>query len=58
MRRSALERAQVEAILEAQASREERLAHADDVLENAGSPETLPDRVAALHERYCQLGSE
>ena len=58
MRRSALERGQVEAILDAQASREERLAHADDVLDNAGSPESLPDRIAALHQRYCQLGSQ
>jgi dephospho-CoA kinase len=58
MRRSALERGQVEAILDAQASREQRLAHADDVLDNAGSPESLPDRIAALHMRYCQLGSQ
>jgi dephospho-CoA kinase len=58
MRRSALERGQVEAILEVQASREERLAHADDVLDNAGSPESLPDRITALHQRYCQLGSQ
>jgi len=40
------------AVLEAQVSRAERLAAADDVLENAGELPVLRDRVLALHRQY------
>ena len=44
-----------EAILAAQASREARLAVADDVLDNAGPLAALAPAVAALHARYLAL---
>ncbi len=57
MRRNALAREQVLAILAAQASREQRLAAADDVIDNDGSPDTLAARVGALHEAYLLLAA-
>ncbi len=46
---------QVQAILQAQASREERLRHADDVLVNDGSLERLRAEVERLHAFYLTL---
>jgi dephospho-CoA kinase len=43
------------AILAAQASREARLAAADDVLRNSGSVADLRQAVDRLHEQYLQL---
>jgi len=40
------------AVLGAQATRAERLAAADDVIENAGELPVLRDRVLALHRQY------
>jgi dephospho-CoA kinase len=57
MRRNGLPREQVLAILAAQASREQRLAAADDVIDNDGPPEGLAERVRALHERYLELAA-
>ncbi|HTA63941.1 MAG TPA: dephospho-CoA kinase [Xanthomonadaceae bacterium] len=48
-------REQAERVLAAQASREQRLAIADDVIENAGTPEALAHRVAELHAFYLRL---
>lgn len=42
------------AALAAQASREERLALADDVLDNSGSLEQLRTQVSELHARYLR----
>ena len=42
-------------MLAAQASRAERLARADDVIDNSGPPEALAAQVAALHRRYLDL---
>lgn len=53
MARSGLSESDARAILEAQASRAERLAAADDVIVNDGVAEALPAQVAALHECYC-----
>lgn len=50
-RRDGLSAAQVEARMAAQASREQRLAAADVVLDNNGSPEELAAQVAELWER-------
>jgi dephospho-CoA kinase len=50
--RSGLTRAEAEAIMAAQASRAERLRHADDVIANDGSPEDLRPQVARLHREY------
>jgi dephospho-CoA kinase len=40
-----------------QLPRAERLARADDVLDNAGSPAALPAAVAALDARYRALAT-
>ncbi len=53
--RSGLSRAEVEAIMAAQASDAERLAAADDVIDNGGSLADLAERVAQLHSRYLAL---
>ena len=58
IRRSGLAPSQVEAIIAAQASRAQRLAAADDVLDNGGEADALPDQVRALHERYLRLAAE
>jgi len=42
-------------ILANQATREQRLAVADDVIDNSGDPAMLDAQVAALHERYLAL---
>lgn len=55
MQRSGLAREQVEAIIAVQASRQQRLAAADDVIDNNGAPDALPGAVAQLHERYLEL---
>jgi dephospho-CoA kinase len=44
-----------EAMLDAQATREQRLAVADDVIENTSDLESLDAAVDALHERYLVL---
>jgi dephospho-CoA kinase len=55
MARSGLARAEVEAILTAQATRTQRLAAADDVIDNTSGLEALDAQVAALHAKYLQL---
>lgn len=56
MRRNGFTREQVEAIVARQATREARLAAADDVIVNdtstAGAPGALAAQVEALHQRY------
>ena len=49
--------AQARAVLAAQASRAERLAKADDILENSGSIEDLRAGVDRLHARYRELAA-
>lgn len=46
---------QVQRIIAAQASRQQRLALADDVIENTGTLEALQQRVAELHRGYLEL---
>ncbi len=55
IRRSGLPPDQVRAIIAAQASREQRLAAADDVVDNASDPSALPGRVRELHAAYLEL---
>jgi len=43
---------QIEKILSAQATREERLSAADDVIDNTASSDALANRVAELHQQY------
>jgi len=57
VQRSALARQQVEAILAAQASREQRLAAADDVVENAADVAALEPQVKALHTKYLEMAA-
>jgi len=57
--RNGLSQNQIEGILKAQASREQRLAVAHDVLENHGdvSLEYLRQQVLGLHQQWCNLAS-
>ena len=52
--RDDVSRSEAEAALAAQASREERLAIADDVIENTADLETLHRRVDRQHQRYLE----
>jgi len=54
--RSGLSEAEVRAIVAAQAPRAQRLAAADDVIENRGTIEALREQVAALHRKYLEYG--
>ena len=55
MQRSNLPREEVERILAAQAGREERLKHADIVIENQGSLKELEVEVQNLHQKILQF---
>ena len=46
---------EAQAILDAQATRQERLAVADDVVDNSMSKEDTENQVQKLHERYIEL---
>ena len=52
--RSGLSEAEVRAIVAAQATRAQRLAAADDVIENRGTIEALREQVAVLHRKYLE----
>jgi dephospho-CoA kinase len=52
MARNGLPEAQVKAIMAAQASRAERLAAADDVIDNDGGQDALAPQVERLHQFY------
>jgi len=58
MQRSNLTQEEVERILAAQASREERLKHADVVIENQGSLKKLEAEVENLHQKILQIQKE
>lgn len=53
--RSGLSEDEVRAIMRTQVPRAQRLAAADDVLDNGGSRDALRTQVAALHEKYLQF---
>ncbi|MBW7983034.1 dephospho-CoA kinase [Enterobacillus tribolii] len=55
--RDGVSRQQAENILAAQATREQRLACADDIIDNSEPAETLAPRVAALHRHYLELAA-
>ena len=50
-------REQIEAIIAAQLPREERLARADDVIDNSGSLEDLEQAVETLHQQYLDIAA-
>lgn len=56
-RRSGLSTREVRQIIAAQATRAERLAAADDVIENDGTVTELNQEVDRLHERYLRLAA-
>ncbi|SEA51153.1 dephospho-CoA kinase [Marinobacterium iners] len=58
MARDNIEEAQVRQILAAQMQREERLKHADFVLDNSGNEDQLRESVNALHPQLSQLAQE
>lgn len=58
MARSGLSVDQVRAIMAAQATRQQRLAVADDVVVNDGDLASLGEQVDALHRKYLQLSAE
>lgn len=53
--RSRLPDEEVRAIMRTQKSRAERLAAADDVIDNSGPRDALRNQVAALHQKYLQF---
>ena len=58
MQRDKVSREHAENILAAPASREERLAVADDIINNNGTPDAIASDVARLHARYLQLAAQ
>lgn len=56
--RDDVDEAQARAIVAAQMPRAERLARADDVLDNSGSEDAMRRRVAELDRRYRQITSD
>lgn len=57
MRRSDLPETEVRAILASQATRDQRLAAADDVIDNSGALEALEGQVSRLNEKYLTLAT-
>jgi dephospho-CoA kinase len=58
MWRDGVTREQAQASLNAQATRAERLALADDVVRNTGRAEDLREEVKELHEKYLKLAAK
>jgi dephospho-CoA kinase len=56
--RSGLPEHQIRAIMATQASRQQRLAAADDVIDNDGDMRTLVPQVERLHAAYAALAAE
>jgi dephospho-CoA kinase len=55
MQRSNLTRQEIEGILAAQASREERIGQADTVIKNEGSLSDLAEEVQSLHQKILKI---
>ena len=55
MARDEISRKQAKSILSAQTSRRDRLALADDIIDNSGSLTRLQDKVLALHKKYLKF---
>lgn len=58
VQRDNVSRIHAEQIIAAQASRESRLAVADDVIDNSGRSEAVNAEVKRLHQRYLQLAAQ
>lgn len=57
MKRDHAELALIKAIMEQQASRQQRLTYADDVIENSGDLAQLGQAVENLHHKYLQIAA-
>ena len=57
MARDELTRQQVDAIMQSQATRSERLDMADDIIENSGSLDSLRVQVENLHHKYMEIAN-
>jgi dephospho-CoA kinase len=55
MARDRINRKQAQSIISAQTSRQDRLALADDVIDNSGSLAELEEKIEVLHNRYLSL---
>lgn len=53
--RSGLSDSEISGIMQTQVPRAERLARADDIIDNQGDPEALQPQVERLHQRYLAL---
>jgi dephospho-CoA kinase len=49
---------QIRAIMSAQATRPQRLAVADDIIDNNGQADDLTKQVTQLHKKYLQLATQ
>ncbi|RAU36300.1 dephospho-CoA kinase [Enterobacter sp. ECC-175] len=58
MARDGVSREHAEQILAAQATRDARLAVADDVIDNNGAPDAIASDVARLHEQYLTFAAQ
>lgn len=56
--RSGLDEAQVRRMIASQIERNERLAGADDIIDNSGPAEALEPQVTRLHQQYLRLASQ
>ena len=56
MQRDRMKLDEARAMLSAQVARSERVAAADDLIDNGGSLESTRDQVRSLHSRYLELG--
>jgi dephospho-CoA kinase len=58
MARDRVSREHAEQILAAQATRAQRLAVADDVIDNNGAPDAIASDVARLHAQYLTFAAQ
>jgi len=56
--RDGLSESEIKSVLETQASREQRLAIADDIIVNDASPEHLRSEIERLHRLYSETGHD
>lgn len=57
MQRDKVNQQQAQAMLNGQASREDRLQFADDIIDNNSDPKKLDSQIHLLHHQYMQLAS-
>ncbi|MEY4475578.1 MAG: dephospho-CoA kinase [Pseudomonadota bacterium] len=57
LERDGITRQQAADILASQAPRQQRLTHADDIIDNSGDPQRIAPLVASLHQQYLNLAA-